>query len=208
MGACDGREIDPKKRCRLVEGNVQCMSSMSLVQVECGEVIIDHEDFVEALQEYDKLVENKQSTMSSRIDKVLSELYTMKAMFKSVGLLRIDHVFGVVSQIKVLDVIALHGWRLCALSGNSTQNGIQLSDGLYVCKEYEGWIWAVWVLTHLQFIEQQRLAMAGGTKKSEQDAVSVEEAARVYADAVRRVWVSFEEAYKTLRESTQVLKSG
>ena len=73
-----------------------------------------------------------------------------------------------------------------------------------MCKEYEGWIWAVWVLTHLQFIEQQRLAMAGGTKKSEQDAVSVEEAARVYADAVRRVWVSFEEAYKTLRESTQV----
>ena len=36
------------------------MSSMSLVQVESGEVIIDHEDFVEALQEYDKLVENKQ----------------------------------------------------------------------------------------------------------------------------------------------------
>ena len=45
-------------------------------------------------------------------------------------------------------------------------------------------------------------------KKSEQDAVSVEEAAKVYAEAVRRVWLSFEEAYKTLRESTQMLKSG
>ena len=181
---------------------------MSLVQVANGVVTIDHDDFVKALNEYDQLLKDKESTMGSRIQEVLHELFMMKNMFKSVGLRRIDHVFGVVSQIKVLDVMTSHGWRLCALSGNSTQNAIELSTGQYVCKEYEGWIWAVWVITHLQFIEQQRLAMAGGTTTSKQEAVLVQEAAKVYAEAVRRVWVSFEEAYKTLRESTQMLKSG
>lgn len=137
-----------KSRAEKVE-NLLCVCSMS------------PEEFESALEEFDALVANRQSVSGSVLDRMVEELRSMKTMFAAVGMRRIEVVFDAVEQLRALDMTAVHGWRVCALSGTTTQRTLRLSESLYVCTQYETWIRAVWLVTHLQFMEQQRLMERG-----------------------------------------------
>ena len=118
-------------------------------------------EFESALEEFDALVANRQSVSGSVLDRMVEELRSMKAMFAAVGMRRIEGVFDAVEQLRTLDMTVVHGWRVCALSGTTTQRALRLSESLYVCTQYESWLRAVWLVTHLQFMEQQRLLERG-----------------------------------------------
>ena len=204
-------------------------------------------EFESALEEFDALVANRQSVSGSVLDRMVEELRSMKAMFAAVGMRRIEVVFDAVEQLRTLDTTVVHGWRVCALSGITTQRALRLSESMYVCTQYESWLRAVWLVTHLLFMEQQRLMERGERvvrvdrvdrvdcadrsenmerrRKVEKDkldniskpkpdstvrlskkkTIDQKEAAAVYMKAVQVVYESFEDAYKTLRQSAPVV---
>ena len=167
---------------------------------------IGDDEFVLALEAYDMCLLNRQSVVGSVVDQMVRELFSMHKLFASVGMQRIKTVFDIVKELKVLNTTTVHGWRVCALSGTQTQQSMHVLDDVFVCKDYEAWIRAVWLVTHIQFLEQQRLATMNVENTH---AISLQEqskeAAMVYAKAVRLVYESFQDAYATLKKSTRLL---
>ena len=234
-------QMEPQMQSPMEKSKAEKVEKVESLRSVCS---MSPEEFEAALEEFDALVANRQSVSGSVLDRMVEELRSMKAMFAAVGMRRIEVVFDAVEQLRTLDMTVVHGWRVCALSGTTTQRALRLSESLYVCTQYESWLGAVWLVTHLQFMEQQRLMERGERvvrvdrvdctdrsenmerrRKVEKDkldnkskpkpdstvrlskkkTIDRKEAAAVYKKAVQVVYESFEDAYKTLRQSAPVV---
>ena len=134
------QQIEPQMQSPMEKSKAEKVETVDSLRSMC---CMSAAEFESALEEFDALVANRQSVSGSVLDRMLEELRAMKVMFAAVGMRRIEVVFDAVDQLRTLDTTVVHGWRVCAMSGNTTQRTMRLSDSLYVCVQYESWIRAV-----------------------------------------------------------------
>lgn len=127
------------------------------VETWCGALLLDADKFRCALRVFvdgkcgDKVDNREQSVKGVQllIDFVLD-------MLRDAGLCAHHRVY---TTLKHKSTPALHtadGWHTCAFSALKSHRCLRVDDETTVHEDYRRWMLSVWLVTHMQELEQQR----------------------------------------------------